>query len=346
MNPPVTAAEQDELEIAIDDAFADLDARMRPRGDSFTALSSAMRRAGSGGKRFRPALVLAAFRALEGAADRRPTVLRVGAAFELLHTAFVIHDDLIDGDTVRRGVPNVAGEFRMRAEGHDGVALGDTAALLAGDLLLHEAQRIVATLDAPPPLRAGLLDLLDEAVIVTAAGELADVEHALRADGAVREVLAMSHDKTAAYSFSAPLRAGALLAGADDMTVLRVGMCGSALGLAFQLVDDLIGAFGTAAQAGKAAGADLIAAKHTPLVALARSTGSWPDVSETIALAHTGPIALQEAQRALAESGARAQAEALVHSLLDDARGATVDLPAPLAHLLGACADHVEGRIP
>lgn len=346
MIPRATDAEDAQLTAAIDDAFSHLAARMRKRGESFGALSDAMRRAGSGGKRFRPALVVGAFRALGGDVHESPAVLSVAAAFELLHTAFVIHDDLIDGDTVRRGVPNVAGEFRLRADGDKGAVLGDTAALLAGDLLLHEAQRIVATIDTPPVLRGRLLDLLDEAVIVTASGELADVEHAARPASDVREVLAMSHDKTAAYSFSAPLRAGALLAGADDVTTARVGTCGSALGLAYQLVDDLIGAFGTDAQAGRAAGADLVAAKHTPLVALARETQSWPAVSDTIALARTGPVALREAQRALDASGARSQTESLVRELLDDVRTDAFDLPHGLGRLLVECAAGVEGRIP
>jgi geranylgeranyl diphosphate synthase type II len=346
MIPRVTGAEHAQLAAAIDDAFSRLDVRMRTRGESFAALSAAMRRAGSGGKRFRPALVVGAFQALGGDARESPAVLSVAAAFELLHTAFVIHDDLIDGDTVRRGVPNVAGEFRLRADGDDGAVLGDTAALLAGDLLLHEAQRIVATIDTATALRRRLLDLLDEAVIVTAAGELADVEHAARPGSDVRDVLAMSHDKTAAYSFSAPLRAGALLAGADEVTTARVGACGSALGLAYQLVDDLIGAFGTEAQAGRAPGADLVAAKHTPLVAMARETQGWPTLSDTIALARTGPLALREAQRALDESGARSQSESLVRQLLDEVRTDAFDLPHGLGRLLRECADGVEGRIP
>ena len=99
--------------------------------------------------------------------------------------------------------------------------------------------------------------------MVSAAGELADVEHAIL-DGAPDAILAATHDKTAVYSFCAPLRAGATLAGADDETDAVLRRFGARLGLAYQLVDDLIGAFGTDAQAGKAARAPTSARPRRP----------------------------------------------------------------------------------
>ena len=141
-------------------------------------LWEALASATEGGKRFRPALLTATHDALGG--DSTFAALEVGAAVELLHTAFVIHDDVIDGDHVRRGRPNVSGTFRAQALG-DGAGAseadgyGRTAAILAGDLALTTAVRAVATCGAPVDVVHRLLDLFDAALHTTAAGELADV---------------------------------------------------------------------------------------------------------------------------------------------------------------------------
>jgi geranylgeranyl pyrophosphate synthase len=340
------------IDAAIGVSLARIGARSAGLGPAAEALGEAIARAANGGKRLRPALVVAAFRALGGEDDA--ALYPVAAAFELLHTAFVIHDDVIDRDTMRRGIPNVAGEFqgRARAQGADAVGatlLGDAAGILAGDLLLHEAWRVVASAPLPPEARTELLDLLDEAVLVSAAGELADVEYAVSADVPRAElVLAASRNKTAVYSFTAPLAAGALLAGALPAARASLTSAGDRIGIAFQLVDDLIGTFGTDAEAGRAAGADLRESKRTPLVALARDTPTWPRVSETMALAWTGPVAVREAQQALDASGARGRVHALVEETLAAAqqRAADGSLPPAAVELVDGLCASVARRLP
>ena len=112
-----------------------------------------------------------------------------------------------------------AGEFRVRARARGADAagaalLGDAAAILAGDLLLHEASRLIAPRRrARRQCASGLFGLLDDAIYVSAAGELADVENAVMPDYAEAEaIFDATFNKTAVYSFSAPLCAGALLA--------------------------------------------------------------------------------------------------------------------------------------
>lgn len=344
--------------VAIDDTIDAALARIRTRaqalGDGATALADAIARSASGGKRFRPALVVAAFEAFGGDATATPALYPVAAAFEILHTAFVVHDDVIDHDTERRGIPNVAGEFRQRARkrGADAAGaalLGDAAAILAGDLLLHEAARLLALAETTRRVRAELMGLLDDAVFVSVAGELADVEHAVAWDHADSDaILAAAHDKTAVYSFSAPLRAGGALAGASTEALAALERFGGLLGLAFQLVDDLIGAFGTSHQAGRAPGGDLREAKRTPLVALARDTPTWHLVNDALAVAHTGPIAVREAQRILDESGARTRLVAMIHDTLASASTAAESsaLPAEAQELLVGLTIMVAGRMP
>lgn len=342
------------IDTAIDDAVARAVARTKRLGGGFGALGDALSRATRGGKRFRPALVAASFRSFGGDAVATPGLYDVAAAFELLHTAFVVHDDVIDHDTERRGVPNVAGEFRERARsrGADaaGAALvGDAAGILAGDLLLHEALRLVGSADVDPVARERLYALVDDAVYVSAAGELADVENSVGGpDHSAEDAFDTAFNKTAVYSFRAPLQAGAVLAGASDTAMEALASAGGRLGLAFQLVDDLIGAFGTSAQAGRESGGDLRESKRTPLVALASQTASWGRVSDALALAHTGPVAVRQAQVALAESGAPGRLRVYISEVLGEVRATSLDasLTPTAGALLRDLAGGIEGRIP
>ena len=163
----------------LDGFFVERIERAAPLGDDYRRLWVAARDAAAGGKRVRPALVLAAHRVVRRC--RHASATRLAAAFELLHTAFLIHDDVIDHDLVRRGDPNVAGSVRARRRldrGLDGAArhgYGEASAILAGDLLISAAHRLVADLDAPTEDAARCSTSFDECVFLVAAGEHADV---------------------------------------------------------------------------------------------------------------------------------------------------------------------------
>ncbi len=349
--PPDSAA---RVDAAIDRSLARLSARGARYSPSLAHLVQATTLAAEGGKRFRPALVVASFRAFGGDTEELPAIWDVAAAFELLHTAFVVHDDVIDRDVERRGVPNVSGSFRRRGEDagaapDNAALLGSAAGVLAGDLLLFETVRLIASAPLSEPHRDGLLDLVDDAVLRSAGGELRDVEHAIlpRVPDA-DELLSTAYEKTAVYSFEAPIAAGALLAGASPTQRAQMSDAAGRLGLAFQLVDDLIGTFGSPAQAGRAAGADLRESKRTTLIALAQRSPDWARVSVALDLAPTGPIAIRRAQKVLTTSGARAALVDLIASMIEQARVVAADpvLPAPAVELLAGIADRIEKRMP
>lgn len=308
----------------------------------------------TGGKRFRPRLVLESYLAFSGERPPPQAVADIAAGFELLHTAFVIHDDVIDQDVVRRGKPNVSGIFRERAESagaasHDAILLGDAASILAGDILLYEATRLIASAPVPAARRDGLLDLLDQAILTSAAGELADVEYAvLPGPPAPDAVMAAARDKTAVYSFSAPLQAGALLAGCDGAAQETLAAAGESLGLAFQLVDDLIGAFGTMRQAGRPPGSDLRERKETVLIALARLGDDWPVVEKALAQAGDGETGLSAAQNALDDSGVRLQVERLIDMTLGLAKAqwSRAAVPDAAKATLSGLARAIQERVP
>lgn len=327
----------------LDTFFAKRIAQASMHGDDYRRLWSAARDAASGGKRIRPALVFAAHRAFAGA--QTESAVHLAAAFELLHTAFVIHDDVIDHDLVRRGAPNVAGRFALEGIARGFAAgrandYGEASAILAGDLLISGAHRLVAELDAPPAVRGALLELLDECVFLAAAGEHADVRHAAGATPCEREILAMIEHKTASYSFSAPLQAGALLGGATGDAVDRLGEIGRHLGVAFQLRDDVLGVYGRPELTGKSVLGDLREGKETLLIAYARGHAGWPDVAAEFGRGDLDDAAAARLRTAIEASGARSRVERLIVERCDAAMAAVSAslLPGTLRDQLEATA--------
>jgi len=330
--------------------FADRTRHADAVGPELHDLWTSLEAAAQGGKRFRPALVAAAHRAF-GGTDPGP-VGRVGAAIELLHTAFVVHDDVIDGDDTRRGRLNVSGTFSRRATraGLDedrAAALGRTAGILAGDVALAGAVRMVALCGADAVTTGRLLDLLDHAVQVSVAGELADVTLGMGLSPvSLGAVLTMEEHKTAVYSFELPLQAGAVLAGAPDPAVARLSELGRLLGIGFQLLDDLQGVFGDEATTGKSTLTDLREGKATPLIAFARSTPDWPQIEPFI-----GDVTLDEARADVARGlltacGARDVVEDLADGYLTAALDVASDLglPAEFAAWVEAMTDEFVRR--
>jgi len=295
--------------------FAAARLRASDYGEHFVALWDSLEQAGTGGKRVRPALVLAAYAGFGG---RDPAVVApVAVSFELLHTAFLIHDDVIDRDLTRRGVTNVAGRFNERALAHGASAeqagvWAAAAAILAGDLALSEAHRALAKLPVDAHTRLRLLDLLDRAVFVSAAGELADVTNSSARNPLTgAEVITTLENKTAVYSFEAPLQAGAVLAGASADAIRLLGRYGRLVGVAFQLTDDLLGVFGDPVKTGKSVTADLREGKQTALIAHAGGTDSWPLIAPYLGKIDLSDEEAEQAREYLRACGAKTAVESL-----------------------------------
>jgi len=320
-------------------------------GGEYHRLWSGARDASDGGKRLRPRLVLSAFDALGG--TDRDAALDVALAFELLHTAFLLHDDVIDADVVRRGRPNLSGTFsadalRRGVEDARAARWGESAAILAGDLLLHAAASLVARVPVGTVARTALLDVLDHSIFVSAAGELADVSFAVGMDEArLPDVLAMTERKTSAYSFAGPLSAGAILAGAGGDALAALDEYGRMLGIAFQLGDDLLGVFGDEAVTGKSVLGDLRQGKQTSLIAYARATRHWRRIQPAFGRPDLPAAAGRRVAALLEECGARHFVELLLTEHTDAALAAlqTAALPAALREELADVAQSCIGRL-
>jgi geranylgeranyl diphosphate synthase type II len=337
---------QDELDRFVAEGLA----RAQGHDEEYQQLWRSLADATRTGKRLRPALLLAAYDAYGGRDG--VVVARVAAAIELLHTALLIHDDVIDGDLVRRGRPNVSGTFVSRAAARGAsdagrVTFGITAGVLAGDLALVGATRDIALCGADGATTRRLLDLFTEAVHVSAAGELADVALSIGPPdvGALADVITMEEHKTAVYSFQLPLQCGAVLAGAPDAAVERLGEVGRLAGIGFQLVDDLHGVFGDESRTGKSALGDLREGKMTPLMAHARSTSAWPHIAP-----HLGDRTLDEERACrvralLVECGSRDFVEQLADSYVSAAlhTAEQLDVAPSLLAELSRLSEHLVG---
>lgn len=326
---PATGPEQ--VERVLQGFFERAKLRAAKVSPSYLSLWETLEQSTSGGKRVRPGILMTAYQHLGG--TDIGAAARVGAAFELLHTALIIHDDVIDLDFVRRGQDNVSGVYRSLAEvagqtreaaRHRGMSTG----IIAGDLALTGAFRMLDTVDTDPETRLRLAEILDEAVFASAAGELIDVNFSF-APGAppVSEILDMERLKTAVYSFEAPLQAGAVLAGANDDVVATLGDFGRDTGIAYQLVDDLLGVFGKESATGKSNLGDLREGKRTVLISHAAQGPCWDDLADLIGNPDLTPEGADRAREVLIRCGARDYARSLAEDYAARAR-THLDCPA------------------
>ena len=252
-----------------------------------------------GGKRLRPLLVLAAAQAVGGAqADAGPAALRAACAIELIHAYSLVHDDMpcMDNDVLRRGKPTVHVQF------------GQAQALLAGDALQALAFELITPPDGsvPAPVQAALAGLLARAAGYQGmaggqAIDLASVGLALT-EAQLRQ---MHRLKTGALLLCS-VQMGAVCAGQLDARVMNaLTHFGEALGLAFQVVDDILDVISDSATLGKTAGKDVAADKPTyvALMGLAPAQAYAAQLHQQAldALDASGlPLAQTQALRALA----------------------------------------------
>ena len=208
----------------------------------------------AGGKRLRPTLVLAAAEAVGGNME---DALPSAAAFEMIHTYSLIHDDLpaMDDDSLRRGQPT------------SHVVFGEAMAILAGDALQAHAFEVIAR---PPRRRRIPADGQARAIALLAdaagargmvGGQVADLESEGRPADA--ETLLFIHRHKTGALIRASVEVGAIVGGGDEEAVVELRRFGEEIGLAFQIVDDILDVVGTAESLGKSAGKDAKAGKAT-----------------------------------------------------------------------------------
>jgi octaprenyl-diphosphate synthase len=218
----------------------------------------------SGGKRVRPALTILSNYAVGGDGSRYNSI-RMATVMEFLHTATLVHDDIIDSADTRRNRPTVNALY------------GNETAVLMGDWLYMSAfETSLAERSLP------ILDILTRVTRKMTEGELLQLTTLGRTDISEQQYLDIIQRKTA-FLFGACCEVGAILGGASEPEQKALGDFGMSLGMAFQLTDDLLDFTSTDTALGKSAGADLLGGKVTlPLIYLIASEASARDSVQTV----------------------------------------------------------------
>jgi all-trans-nonaprenyl-diphosphate synthase len=194
---------------------------------------------GAGGKRLRPAIVLLISRATMPSQDITAKHRRLAEITEMIHTASLVHDDVVDESEIRRGVPTVHSSF------------GNRIAVLAGDFLFAQSSWHLANLD-----NLAVVKLLSEVIMDLAEGEIQQGLNRFDTELSIESYLDKSYYKTASLIANSSKAAG-LLSGVSPEVAKSLYQYGRNLGLAFQIVDDILDFTGSAEALGKPAGSDL-----------------------------------------------------------------------------------------
>ena len=303
----------------------------------------------AGGKRLRPQFCAWGFVAAGGdPAD--PRLIDAGAAFELLHAFALFHDDVMDGSALRRGVRTTHLAFGDRhSDGNwlgEARRFGEGVAILVGDLAFVYADRLLS--GAP----SAVWDVWNELRIELNIGQYLDLVGTARAERDDARASMITRFKSGKYTVERPLHLGAALAAPERSAEMQpvLSAYGVPLGDAFQLRDDVLGAFGDERLTGKPVGEDLREGKPTPLLALAWAAANPAQraVLERVGSTELAadPAGVGAVQQVLVETGALAALEERIRRLTAQAIEAVRGAPFPLAVREGlvALADEVAFR--
>ncbi len=245
-----------------------------------------------GGKHLRSRLVHISAGEVTGQGLYAATVF--GACVDLLHGAFLIHDDIIDRDDLRRGLPTVHAAVR---EEFGDAHLGTSLAIVAGDLGINGALQLLLNSDLEDGLVRRGMRLLSAAAQETITGEILDISHLAEEEPELEQVRLSNHLKTSEYSFGTPLKLGALAAGRDPAPMKPIA---HALGCAYQAADDIAGAVGDSSVTGKQAAGDVINGRATLMTTRMAEGHALPEVISSVI--EEGDTHLSEARRLIGEA--------------------------------------------
>jgi len=200
-----------------------------------------------GGKKLRPILVNLGY-SLAGGKNKK-AILKASLSIELVHIYFLIHDDIIDKDELRRGKPSLYAFYQKK---FDDLHLGISLALIAGDISCALGYQALTNSPFPNEDKIKALDILNKMILKTGHGEMLELflkEEEVKFTE--EDILNVSRHKTAYYTFVDPLKIGATLAGQGGKFLNKIEKFALPLGIAFQIQDDILGLFGSQKAFGK-----------------------------------------------------------------------------------------------
>lgn len=277
----------------------------------------------AGGKHLRSAFCFWGFVGVGGdPIDDR--IIDAGAAIELMHAFALFHDDVMDGSATRRGAPTTHTLYAQRHESQhwagESRRFGEGVAILVGDLAFVYADQLL--IDAPPQV----WKIWNELRIELNIGQYLDLLGTAQSERQRAKTERICRYKSGKYTIERPLHLGAVLAdrGQSSEVLAALSAYGLPLGDAFQLRDDVLGAFGETAVTGKPVGDDLREGKPTPLMAMAtaRANEHQLQVLQLVGSARLDSAQVADVQQVMIETGALAELETYIRILTDQALAA------------------------
>lgn len=346
MTPPRLTGEElrASVQATLDSFLSEQAAFLAEVSEDLGPLTAWLARLMHGGKRLRPAFCAWAYLGVGG--QDVDAGLRAAASLELLQACALVHDDVMDGSDLRRGIPAAHRRFATMHRGAgwlgDPDRFGTGAAILLGDLCLSWSDELLYRSGLPAQAIAAAKPVYDLMRTELMAGQYLDLLEQAQAGASIDRVMRVVRYKSAKYTIERPLHLGALLAGGSPAMLEGLSAYGLPLGEAFQLRDDVLGVFGDPAISGKPAGDDLREGKRTLLVAMAmqRATAQQAEqLREGLGDPHLGAEAIAELRGVIETTGALAEVEDVIADRTEraltalEAAGLTPDATRALADL-------------
>lgn len=277
-----------------------------------------------GGKRIRAALFYYSYLAHNG--KNKKEALRVSTAMELMQTFLLIHDDIIDNDSVRRGGPTAHKSFEKIAEEFDKKIdkrlFGISGALLAGDLACSMSNEIIADSEFRPKDIVRALKEFNQVYALEYYGEFLDIYSEAQNEIEEKDIILIHKLKTVPYTFNGPIKMGAILAEADEEKLKKLDTYIVSLGVAFQIQDDILGMFGSEEKLGKSTFSDLREGKKTLLILDALKCANSKQkkiITKNLGNSAVGLSELEQVRKIVVETGALNRSNKFVEKYIQKA---------------------------
>lgn len=288
-----------------------------------------------GGKRLRGALLYHGYKAAGGTDES--IAIQAAAGMEFIHTYLLIHDDIMDRDSLRHGVETLHKRYEHFAERHfptkDAPHFGASLAITLGDMVCAWGNDCIFGIDLPRGQVKSAIKKVQEVVHRTGIGQIRDMYIEFAGAATEEEIIEMYKDKTAYYSLAGPLQIGLLLGGGNEKLDQVFQNYALPLGIAFQLQDDLLGLYGEQAHLGKTVGSDISEGKFTLLI---QKTAQCLDKEKQQKLTHilglgeaVTPEDIAWVRQQVTETGAKEVIETRIKEYIEKALAVLAEAEAP-----------------
>lgn len=302
-----------------------------------------------GGKRIRPAFVYYGYRCFADGSEEE--LLKAAISVELLHTYLLIHDDIMDGDELRRGEPTVHSRYSnmpVAARCRSAESFGEAMAIIAGDMSCAMAIQAITETAFPAELKLRAIGQLGRISMNVGLGQTLDLLSSCKDSFGEQDALTVNRLKTSEYTIEGPLHLGGCLAGASDQQLAGLSRYAIPLGQAFQIQDDILDLFGDEARTGKPIGSDVRQGKRTVLLLRAMLTADDRDRALMRSMLGRHDLTREEIalfRESVARTGALEYCRDLSVDLVNEARSQVPeDLPPEVREFLLGVAEHLIER--